>query len=113
MKLDKPCTPRKDGFTLKPTDLRQIIQRRRQGMSRFASFLEWVDTVEPGTQVPRRGVTFWHEMGSSRSKTQILPDTFAIGLSTQVNEGSPRAVLKCKVSFISYMFLLFIQSYIL
>ena len=63
-------------------------------MSASTSFKEWVATVEPGAKVPQQGVTFWHLLGANRTKTQLLPDTFAVGLSTQVTEGSPWVVLK-------------------
>jgi len=92
-KLDKPATPRTELFTLAPTELRQVIQRRRNAMAAFASFKEWVATVEPGAKVPQQGATFWHLLGANKTTAQLLPDTFATGLSTQVTEGSPWAAL--------------------
>ena len=91
--LDKPATPRSGQATLTPTELRQIIQRRRDAMSSFASFLEWVATVEPGAKVPQQGATFWHLLGANKTTAQRLPDAFATGLSTQVTEGSNWAAL--------------------
>ena len=92
-KLDKPATVRTATMALAPTELRQIIQRRRDAMSASASFLEWVATVEPGAKVPQQGATFWHLQGANKTTAQLLPDTFATGLSTQVTEGSPWAAL--------------------
>jgi hypothetical protein len=91
--LDKPATARSRQATLAPTELRQIIQRRRDAISASESFKEWVATVEPGAKVPQQGVTFWHLMGANKTTAQLLPDTFATGLSTQVIEGSNRATL--------------------
>ena len=91
--LDKPATPRSGQATLAPTKLRQIIQRRRDAISASTSFKEWVATVEPGAKVPQQGVTFWHLLGANKTTAQLLPDAFATGLSTQVNEGSNWAAL--------------------
>jgi len=77
--------------TLSPNQLRDVIQRRRQSMSAFASLLEWLiaNADKDGEFVPRKGATFWHQMGANKSDAQVLPDTFATGLATQVTEGSP------------------------
>ena len=93
-KLDKPATPRTETGTLAPTELRKVIQRSRDRIKAKASISEWAAAVEPGAEVPQQGATFWHLEGANRSTTQILPDTFAVGLSTQVTEGEPFAVLK-------------------
>ena len=92
-KLDKPATVRGVDFTLAPVELRQTIQRRRDATSAFASFLDWVATVEPGAKVPQQGAAFWHLLGANKTTAQLLPDTFATGLSTQLTEGSPWAAL--------------------
>ena len=94
-KLDKPATPRNAVATLAPTELRQVIQRRRDATKSFASFLDWVATQKRDAEVPRQGVAYWHLMGANSTTTQFLPDAFGVGLSTQVTEGSPWPVLKC------------------
>lgn len=82
-------------------------------MSAFASFMDWVAIVEPDAKVPHQGVAFWHQMGANSTAMQLLPDTFAVGLSTQVTEGWPWVVLLSfnRCTFVESRFAWFWLSY--